>query len=756
MADANVLAAQKYLNSIFGHREEWVKLKENGNTGSLMMEGLIRAFQIQNGVPDATGFLGPVTIAKMKSLPKIKKMAADDDALINVCLIQCALFCKGYHAGGITGIYYTNGVNAVKQMQSDAGFENDGIIDWKVWAGLFSLNWFQTVSGGNSKVRSMQQQMNRDYVDYIGVQACDGIISRNTALSVLCGLQVSLGVITEYINDLSTLNFGDLTRAAFLTKVGSLMYGDNNSSKKKYVRLAQYGLYFNGCDPYTYDGSYDSTTQLAVKSFQTNYGLTGIGLDEGHGVIGLSTMMSLLTSKGDTERNAQACDCSTILNSTQAKALKSKGYTYVGRYLTGTVGVGIDERDKSLSKNEIKIITSAGLSIFPIYQDGGYYLNYFKNNSMRGYEDAVYAAQKAQKLGFPKGVTIYFAVDFDCMEYEAEEYIVPYFKAIKQTFDTYSYGYKIGIYAPRRVCTIVQDKGYTSHSFVADMSTGFSGNLGYPIPDNWAFDQFCEYKFSSTPAFDLDKVAYSGRDSGCSVFNTVPDETEADKLQLARDKYTRNFLSSISSLKQEYVTTEFAYDGTEYYLGQMSIPNATMSMSFYCTGKATIPGANENSIKFTYKNDGSLSEQSLDKIKAISNDLKSANPDTNVNELLQTMALKLKSGSVIIKIKPHTATSMTVEITGTTDLKEKYGVVGSVSVTVKMTIMFGNQFAYEGIKISELDLTKVTQATLSALAAIGMTFLESAVTWWKNGGRDATYAIVLIVIVMFALAPIGI
>ena len=60
------------------------------------------------------------------------------------------------------------------------------------------------------------------------------------------------------------------------------------------------------------------------------------------------------------------------------------------------------------------------------------------------------------------------------------------------------------------------------------MSTGFSGNFGYPLPKNWAFDQFYELRdrresgckderfVSPDGSFDLDKDAYSGRDSGVS------------------------------------------------------------------------------------------------------------------------------------------------------------------------------------------------------------------------------------------------
>ena len=66
-----------------------------------------------------------------------------------------------------------------------------------------------------------------------------------------------------------------------------------------------------------------------------------------------STIKSLLTSNGDINRQAQACDCATILNYNKAKALRDSGYICVGRYLTGTVG---DNRPKNLTKNELNDI----------------------------------------------------------------------------------------------------------------------------------------------------------------------------------------------------------------------------------------------------------------------------------------------------------------------------------------------------------------------------------------------------------------
>ena len=162
MADQNVRKVQHYLNTMFGGNSNWAVLEENGRTGSAVMEGIIMAFQIYNQVSGVTGTVGPATIQKMKSLPVIRKMTPDDTPDINVCLIQCALFCKGYAAGGITGIYYNAGVSAVKKMQQDAGLDVTGEVDWKVWAGLLSLNWFALATKGDTNVQIIQRQLNRD------------------------------------------------------------------------------------------------------------------------------------------------------------------------------------------------------------------------------------------------------------------------------------------------------------------------------------------------------------------------------------------------------------------------------------------------------------------------------------------------------------------------------------------------------------------------------------------------------------------
>ncbi|MCW1065402.1 DUF1906 domain-containing protein, partial [Streptococcus anginosus] len=72
-------------------------------------------------------------------------------------------------------------------------------------------------------------------------------------------------------------------------------------------------------------------------------------------------------------------------------------------------------------------------------------------------------------------------------------------------------GYKVGIYASRNICSRIIKAGYAGSAFVSDMSTGFSGNLGFPIPDDWNYDQFTEISDYKGAGFDLDRVAYSGQ-----------------------------------------------------------------------------------------------------------------------------------------------------------------------------------------------------------------------------------------------------
>ena len=65
---------------------------------------------------------------------------------------------------------------------------------------------------------------------------------------------------------------------------------------------------------------------------------------------------------------------------------------------------------------------------------------------------------------------------------------------------------------------MLSDRGLAdSKCYVSNMSSGFSANLGYSQPKDWAFDQFYEPPYgigSDAGHIYIDKVAVSGKDLG--------------------------------------------------------------------------------------------------------------------------------------------------------------------------------------------------------------------------------------------------
>lgn len=175
----------------------------------------------------------------------------------------------------------------------------------------------------------------------------------------------------------------------------------------------QFALYANGFGDGNFDGIFDNDTKQDVRAFQEHHAIEITGKAD------KTTWLSLFISCGDKTRSAKAADCATILTKPKAEALYANGYRYIGRYLTGTYGGGID---KALSRTEAQIILDAGLHFFPIYQDGG--SNVVNFTSQTGTEDAKKAIKAAKNLGLPRDTVIYFAVDFDCMDYQVTSNII--------------------------------------------------------------------------------------------------------------------------------------------------------------------------------------------------------------------------------------------------------------------------------------------------------------------------------------------
>lgn len=492
--DQMVLETQQYLNAIYGNNEHWVMIDENGKTGWPTIRGLIRALQIETNISTPNGNFGPATEAACPTLKKNLNPSEKTKRLNYI--LQGAMWCKGFSPGGLTGTFGDKTEAGIKQFQEAAGLSGsniNGIATPLIIKALLNMDAFRLVPSGDAKIRQIQQELNRDYHKWIGLKPTDGRYGRDTNKVIIYALQVEGGIDTP--NGV----LGPATQASLPT----LAPGSKNSV---YVRIMQYSLYCNRYDPTGFTGVFGNNTLSALKKFQDFCLLVP------DGYCGKQTWMSLLVSHGDKDRKGEAFDCSTPITQARANTLKANGYKYAGRYIAGG-------EHKRITIPEMELIFKNGMKWFPIFQKSGNSLSYF--NAKQGSEDAKECLSNSIKYRIPSGSTIYFAVDFDAMDGDVTTNILPYFKAINDIFKFNNpRNYKIGVYGARNVCSRVSDAGYATTSFVCDMSSGFSGNLGYPLPENWAFDQIKEYTIGSGEgAIAIDNNLFSGRDKCIDKMN---------------------------------------------------------------------------------------------------------------------------------------------------------------------------------------------------------------------------------------------
>ena len=516
--DPYVYNVQVWLNSTYGNDSRYNIISENGLTGWSTIYALTRALQIELGIEQTADNFGPTTVAKFnQQFPNgVLQQADDDESESNIyAIIQGALLCKGYATGVNTPtLHFYNGTgNAIKALKEDAGCnDTTSTVTLNIMKALLSMDSFVSIEylGGKESIRKLQQYLNRNYEDYTGLRACDGIYGRSTNTALIYAIQAEEKLPLSIANG----NFGPTTTNCIPT----IPYNDiavdyngnkyNSDSISKFINLLKISLFCinAGYEP-TLDGEFDSVTQKGLKLFQKQYGLIETG------ICSSSDWLSLLVSSGDPARSAIACDCATIINENNISVLKDNGYKYVGRYLSGTIVGGAS---KALSTEELQLLFNNDIRVFPIHQGAANYVEYFTQQN--AVSDAQLAAQYAKSLELQFGTIIYFAVDCDVMDYQVTDYIIPYFKKLYEAFMSECGGYyRVGIYGTRNTCTRVCEAGYACSSFVSDMSTGFSGNLGFPIPDNWAFDQFATvtiYNNTKTQSIEIDKDGYSGRNPG--------------------------------------------------------------------------------------------------------------------------------------------------------------------------------------------------------------------------------------------------
>lgn len=413
--DPPVYYAQVWLNDTYCNVPGWVTLTEDGITGQNTMKGLVRALQSAIGTGVDGGF-GAGTEAAFENYYAVTdgKMNVVSGATSNLYnIVMAGLWCKGYTGGysysynGVADDQTIAGLLALKQDAGISAILPGGQISAKLMKSLLSMDQFvlMTSSGGKSEIRSIQQYLNANFGDYIGIIPCDGIYQRAMNEALIKRLQYIEGQRGTQVDGI----FGNGTK-------NLIPILNDSDHPVEAVRLFNFCLTCNG---YTTNGTdWNNTVKTNTRAFQSAHTLEVTGNGD------VNTWMALLLSKGNTDRPAQGCDCSTILDAAKANALFAAGYRYVGRYVSGTVGSGTAERSKALTKAEMTAIFNAGLRLFAIYQEGGAYLERY--TKALGKEDAAKAIAAAKALDIPMREYIYFAVDYDVLDGNIEGYLDRY------------------------------------------------------------------------------------------------------------------------------------------------------------------------------------------------------------------------------------------------------------------------------------------------------------------------------------------
>lgn len=515
--DPLILAVENWLNNNYSDNPAFGYLEPEGRPGNTVVGRLIMALQIELGISNPVPTFGPATEAAFQNMSRNQ---FDEGERYNlVYILQGAFWAKGYSPGTFDGRFNSTTEFAVQNFQSDVGFENtSGVVDVKLMKALLNTDGFRLSTTGSPIIRNIQQILNTEYAGgYFDYIPTNGVYERQTNRALIFALQIEIG-----LGNVANGSYGPAT----ITNTPTLTPGN---SQTRANRVLQFALAVNGYSGGTFNGEYSSIVEDEVRSFQAFMTLPATG------IANMPTIKQLLTSNGYVERSAVACDASMIINSSTASTLEQNGYEIIGRYLTGTVA-GL--RSKAMTFDELSILQGRGIKVFPIYQDGGSYASYF--NADQGSADAKEAITETYRLGFPEGTTIYFAVDFDVYDYQISQLIIPYMTSAREIFDANSSNpnmpsYELGVYGPRNVCIRCAEEPtiHTEYSFVANMSTGFSGNLGFPMPENWSFGQFFETSVGSGSGYlEIDKNDYSGRDNGASTFNPIFENRDEEEEML--------------------------------------------------------------------------------------------------------------------------------------------------------------------------------------------------------------------------------
>lgn len=524
MADEVVRLVQRWLNLNYNFG-----IEEDGYTGSITVNTLRKALQVELGfsASELDGSFGPATESAFNSMFPNGLHSETNPLQQNkkniIYILRGGMYCRGIDGGNISfendDCYkFTSSLElAIQKMKSQLGLQNpDSSIYAREMKAVLTTDAYTLIDSGDIKVREIQQALNRKYLGILKYYLpTNGLYERNTNMAIKKAIQSEIGVTVDG-------SWGNGTKNA----LPALTVGSN---KTNLIYLLQYLLYLNGFDPNGFDGSFGNGAKNAVMNFQE---LMHLDVD---GSVGPQTWFALVLSCGDTSRKANACDTRFEITPARAQTLKNNGYQVIGRYINGG-------SFKELREGELQVIFNAGLKVFFIFQENNRLISDFGYNN--GYSAGLKASRYARKHHLPDNAIIYFAVDLDVYEDQIADYIIPFFKGICDALDD---NFKVGIYGPRLVCQRVSDENLAISSFVANMSTGYSCNIGQKMPSNWCYDQFTEISNFNND-FDIDKVIYRGN---IPAFNTTNEDSEND-YTLSKNEEVFEYLMQIYNHANNY------------------------------------------------------------------------------------------------------------------------------------------------------------------------------------------------------------
>lgn len=502
MVDERVLEAQQWVNETYAGVPGYNACAETGKTGWSTMYSLTRALQHELGITALSDSFGPTTMSKVDARGGVGPGESNSNI---VKIVQCACFCKGYNPGSIDGYWGLPGPGttysvhtAIQKMTSDMGIGSKGSLNSKTFKALLTMDAYVLVSGGSAEVREIQQWLNGRYWQrsFATLIPTEGHYSRDVQKMLMKALQAEFGIPDASV----TGNFGPATQQGL--RDHPLDEGDSGI----FVQLLSAACVFNGPVPNSsgtttstvFKSTFDSPLGTYLRDFQRFSLLTVNGRAD------YQTWCQLLVSMGDPDRPAGACDTRFQITQAMASSLSADGYKVVGRYLDEEPSSTLD---KEIKPGELDAIFAGGMKVFPIWQYNARQLVDFTWSN--GYTHAQKAHDRMVHYGFNRGAIIYFAVDYDATDPEITSNIVPYFRGVQAGLANRGHRYRAGVYGSRNVCTRVSNETLVVSSFVSGMSWGFSGNLGFPLPYNWAFNQIKEFQYTGGgQTIDLDRVVH--------------------------------------------------------------------------------------------------------------------------------------------------------------------------------------------------------------------------------------------------------